>query len=306
MPKVGAPTSAGQKVNELIIKNKLSAEEAIRQVLGDINAAIPQGAQIINQTLNYIEYRDKEGYVHKVQRNADANSPDFGRINDSTDRPSVLPLTQQFPGLQGTLEQAMAAVKGGLSGQLSQLTPEDLAKLEAISSSERQQLEQTAARTQGELITSLYGSGINRSTVANQAGADFSQALGIALGQQQSGAAQRQLGLQQFLSQLAAGTGTNILGTLTGQETERAGASGQLALGREQLDQQSTDAARNFLLEFDKFKATQNRSKLPGILSAIASLASAIPGVGPFIGAATKAIGSGIGGGSKGIPGYDY
>lgn len=300
--KVKAPTTTGQQVNELIIKSRLSNDEATRRVLGNVRDrfALPQGAVIISESVNDLRYRDAQGFTHIIQRVGDANSPDFGRVKElSTDRPAVLPLTDQIPGLSGALQSALGAVNRtfGTTG-LAGLSPEDAAALDAISRNERAQLEQQSERTQGELVTQLFGQGINRSTIANQAGADFAQALGIALGQQESNAAQRNLDLRKFLTQfgLETGrTGSDFINAITGQETARAGTSAQIGLGREGLEQSSQEAARNFLLEFDKFKASQNRSKLPGILSSIASLATAfIPGIGPAISGAIGGIGGGL------------
>lgn len=301
MPKIVAPTSSGKKVNELIIKNKVSAEDAIKQVLGEINAVIPEGAQIINQSLNYIEYKDKEGYVHKITRNGDATSPDFGRLNEQTDRPAVLPATQQIPGLSDTLKQAMDAVRGGLGGHLSQLTPQDQAQLEAISNAVQQQLTQQFTRQGGELVTQLYGRGTQQSTLAGQAVADLLQSQGLVQSQALSEAAQRQLGLQQFLTQLSTGTGADILKAITGQETERGIASGQLGLGQRDLDQRAAEAARNYLLEFQKFQATQRKSILNRILAGVGSLAAGGGGLGALGGLL------GIGGNKpSGSGGYSY
>lgn len=306
---IQAPTTAGKRVNELIIKKGLSAEEAIKQVLGEISVSLPQGSQIINQSLNYVEYRDKEGYIHKVQRNADATSPDFGRINDQTDRPAVLPVTQQFPGLQETLNQATEAVRGGLSGQLKGLSPEDQALLQTIAQATQQQLNQRFEREGGELVSQLFGRGVQQSSLAGGALADLLQAQGLVQNQASSDAAARQLGLQQFLTQLSSGTGADILGLLTGQETQRGIASGQIAQQGRELDQRASEAARNFLLEFEKFQASQRRSPLGAILSGVGSLAAAIPGVGTAIGAGLSGLGriitgSAGSGGGTGIPGY--
>lgn len=284
MAKINAPTSAGKQVNELIINQRLSAEEATRRILGPISrSALPQGAEVIGESINELQYRDAQGFVHTLRRDGDATSPTFGQIKTATDRPAVLPLTQQIPGLDPALQAAINAVRGTLSGGgLAPLGASDEASLSAIDQAERDLITQESTKAQGNLIAGLYARGLNESSLANDAAAAFSQALGIALGQQQSGAAQRKLGLQQFLTQLITGSGLDLIGNITGQETQRAGTSAQIGLGREQLEQEGDIAARNFLLEFEKFKASQNKSKLPAILSGVASL---VPFVGPFLGA---------------------
>ena len=302
MAKINAPTSSGKRVNELIINQRLSAEEATRRVLGPISrSALPEGAQVIGESLNELQYRDAQGFVHTLRRDGDATSPTFGQIQTATDRPAVLPLTAQIPGLDPALQAAINTVRGSLSdvNRLAPLAAEDESSLNTISQAERDLITQESTKAQGNLIAGLYGRGLNESSLANDAAAAFSQALGIALGQQASGAAQRKLGLQQFLTQLGlseAGLASDFIGNITGQETQRAGTSAQIGLGREQLTQQGQEAARNFMLEWEKFQASQNKSKLPGILSGIASLATAIPGVGPFIGAGLSSLGGLLGG----------
>ncbi len=310
MAKIVAPTNTGKKVNELIIKNKLSPDKAVLQVLGSLKDkfTLPQGAAIVSEGLNDLVYKDAQGFTHRVQRNGDATSPDFGRVSEiGTDRPAVLPLTDQIPGLDIALQGAISNITSLFDGGgLAPLSEADNAGLQAISDSERNLISQEAARTQGELVTSLYGQGINQSTIANKRGADFTQALGIALGNQASNAAKRKLDLQRFLTELMTGSALNLTGSVTGQETQRATAGAGIDLGREQLDQAGTDAARNFMLEWEKFQAQQNKSKLPGILSGIASLAANfIPGVGPLVSAGISGIGGGFDFGKAGKPPSD-
>lgn len=300
MGKINAPTNTGKRVNELIINNRMSAEDATRSVLGNLadRYTLPQGATIVSSGTNDLIYKDAQGYTHRIQREGDANSPNFGRVSElQTDRPAVLPLTEQIPGLAPALQSAINAVNSRLTGGgLLPLGASDEASLDAISNSERDLIRQESTRAQGELVTQLYGQGINQSTIANQAAADFAQALGIALGTQSSNAAKRKLDLQQFLTQLTTGAGLDLIGNITGQETTRAGTSAQVGLGRDQLNEESEQAARNFMLEWERFQASQRKSALPGILSGIASLATAIPGVGPFIGAGIGGLGGLFGG----------
>lgn len=295
MAKINAPTNAGKRVNELIINQRLSAEEATRRVLGSISrSSLPEGATVIGESLNELQYRDAQGFVHTLRRDGDATSPTFGQIQTSTDRPAVLPLTQQIPGLDPALQSAINAVRGTLSGGgLLPLSLGDEESLSAISQAERDLITQESTKAQGNLISSLYARGLNESSLANDASAAFAQALGIALGEQASRAAQRKLGLQQFLTQLITGSGLDLIGQITGQETTRAGTSAQIGLGREQLTQQGQEAARNFMLEWEKFQAQQNRSKLPSILAAAASI-----GLAPFTGGTSLLglAGQGLGG----------
>jgi len=298
MGSIKAPTDAGKRVNELIIRNRMSPEQATIQVLGNLKDrySLPQGSVILEGGLNDLIYKDAQGYTHRIQREGDANSPNFGQVRElQTDRPAVLPLTDQIAGLSGALQAAIQAVNSGLSGNLATLTPQNESELNAISENERAQLNQEANLRQGELVTGLYGQGVNRSSIANDAAAQFAQAVGIALGNQAANAAQRKLDLQKFVTQLATGTGLDVLNNVSGQETSRANTSAQIGLGKEQLNQQSDEAARNFLLEWQKFQASQKKSILPSILSAVATIGGGLLG-GPAGAAIGGAIGKKIGG----------
>lgn len=273
MAKINAPTTAGKRVNELIINQRLSADDAVMRILGPISrSALPEGAVIIGESLNELQYRDAQGFVHTLRRDGDATSPTFGQIQTSTDRPAVLPLTQQIPGLDSALQAAINAISGG---RLATLSAEDEASFSAIDQAERDLISQESTKAQGNLISSLYARGLNESSLANDAAAQFAQALGIVLGNQASGSAQRRLQTRQFQTQALMDLITNI----TGQETTRAGTSAQIGLGDRQLKQSGDEAARNFMLEWEKFQSAQKKSILPSILSAAASI-----GLAPFTG----------------------
>ena len=287
MAKINAPTQSGKRVNELIINQRLSADDAVRRILGPISrSSLPQGAEIIGESLNELQYKDAQGFVHTLRRDGDATSPTFGQIQTATDRPAVLPLTQQIPGLDTALQAAINAISGG---RLASLSPEDEASFSAIDQAERDLINQESTKAQGQLIAGLYGRGMNESSLANDAAAAFSQALGIALGQQASGSAQRRLSTRQFQTQSLM----DFIAQITGQETTRAGTSAQVGLGDRQLKQQGDEAARNFMLDWEKFQQQQNRSKLPGILAGIASI-----GLAPFTGGTSLLglAGTGLGG----------
>ena len=273
MAKINAPTNAGKKVNELIINQRLSADDAVRRILGPINrSALPEGSVIIGESLNELQYRDPQGFVHTLRRDGDATSPTFGQVQTLTDRPAVLPLTQQIPGLDAALQSAIRAISGGGLAPLSAADEESFA---AIDKAERDLITEESEKAGGQLVASLYGRGMNESSLANDSAAAFTKALGIALGNQAAGSAQRRLSTRQFTTQSLM----DLIASITGQETTRAGTSAQVGLGDRQLRQSGDEAARNFMLEWEKFNASQNKSKLPGILAAAASI-----GLAPFTG----------------------
>lgn len=294
MAKIKAPTETGRRVNELIIKGKLSPEAATRQILGQFNPVIPPDAQILSRGVNGVTFIDAQGFLHQMTRNGDATSADFGRVNDETNRPAVLSATDQIPGLSNTLSQAQGAVNRGLSGGLAELTPETLALLKTIEESSIEQLRQKFTKEGGDLVASLFARGMNESTLAGDAVGRLQQSQGLVLNDALSDSASRNIGLRQFLTQLSTGAGVDTLLGLTGQETSRALGAGQLALGGRELEQRGVDSARSFQLEKEKLDIQrQGQSPWRSILSAVASLgAAAIPGIGPFIsagiGAATR------------------
>jgi hypothetical protein len=308
--KTKQPTTSGQKFSEAIINatkggRQLTAEEYFNlanQILGPIGkGSIPEGSQILSENAAQLVYRDPQGYTHTVSRDLDANTATFGQTREQTDRPDVLPLTKQIPGLDTSLQSAIQAVNRSFSnqGQLATLPPEVLAELDAQSAAERSDIEQQANKAQGNLIASLYGRGMNESSLANSAATELSEAIARTFLQEQSVAAQRKLDLQKFLSELGLNTGSlaqSLISSITGQETQRATTSAQIGLGRDQLNEQALEAARNFQLEYQKFQEqlkAQDKGKLGGILSAVASIGLApLTGGTSLAGLATGALGN--------------
>lgn len=162
-------------------------------------------------------------------------------------------LQGQYGGIQNQLQQVFARLIE--PAQLGQLSPSDLANLQAISASELAQQNQAFSRGQDNLLTRLYGQGVNQSTIANQASADLLQAQGILDLQRAANAAQRQLGLQQFLTQ--TGQGNLALAGQTaasgfqglGQQANSLLGQGNLALGQGQLGLQGYQTQQGLNLQ---------------------------------------------------------
>jgi hypothetical protein len=186
------------------------------QLYGGLTDRIPPGSQIVQQTPSKVTYRDAEGYEHTLTRKPD------GQFTEATNRPAVLP----DKAAQSTLDTLRQRVEQGL-GQpltLAELDPQTAAALQAINAAEATSNEQQLADLQGQLIARLYGNGVNESSIANEAAARFAEGAGRVRQQQQSDAAQRLLGLRQYLTNLTQANRelqTNLFANLTGQQNQR-------------------------------------------------------------------------------------
>lgn len=291
MAKIKAPTDTGRRVNELIIKGGLSPEAATRQILGEFNPVIPPDAQVLSRGVNGVTFIDAQGFIHQMTRNGDANSPDFGRMSDDTNRPAVDSLSNQIPGLSKTISTAQSAVERGLSGELSGLSPEVEALLKTIENSTVEQLKSRFMKEGGDLIAQLFARGMNESTLAGDAVGRLQREQGIVLGDALSDSATRNIDLRKFLTELSTGKGIETLLGLTGQETSRALGAGQLALGGKELEQRKVESGRSFQLEKEKLDLQkQAQSPWRSILSAVASLGSAAIGGGSILGGAVRGL----------------
>lgn len=312
----------------------------VKQFFGPI--PLPAGvdpSQVISDNGAILEYKDAEGYIHRLERDLNGTSSQLGQVKETTtNRPPILPpppeqaagerqlntetlqnitrrfnqgvpaapalpdfsflqnqlsqfprapqmpdFTNLFQQLNQPIGQAptppdLSGIFGGLNAlqgqygnvqnqlnqvfsqamaprQLASLQPQDLALLQNMVNAENLQQNQQFSRGQDNLLTRLYGQGINQSTIANQAAADLLQAQNIAganlLGMQSG----RQLGLQQFLTEqqlqalgLAGSTAANQFQGL-GQQANSLLGQGNLALGQGQLGLQGYQAQQGLNLQ---------------------------------------------------------
>lgn len=208
------------------------AAQLLDQLHGALTDRLPPGSQIISQTPGKITYRDPEGYEHNLIRKPD------GQFTETTNRPAILPNQQQQDftrQLQGQLQQGLSA-----SPTLAQLDPETARALQAIAQAEETATNQQLGEIEGQLLARLFGSGVQRSSIATGAGAQFAQKAGLVRQQQQSDAANRELSIRNLLTtlgqqqrELQAGLYSN----LTGQANTRDIAGAGLALDRARLDE---------------------------------------------------------------------
>ena len=303
--------------SEREVYNRPEYQQLLQNFFGDIQ--LPAGidpSQIISKGSGHVEYRDAEGYTHRLERNLDGSSSDLGKVTESsTNRPEVLPVSKQIPGTENAIQQALGVLSGvfgggqqqfanpegngeffGLpvngnqtvttqgfqgTGALGNLSPADKALLDQITKSTLEQLDQQFTREGGNLVAQLYARGMNESTLANDAVTRLQQGQGLVKNQALSDAAGRELNIRQFLTDLSTKSALDLFNSIMGNETTRSVSSGQIGLGREELGQRRVDSDRQFQIEQQKLEL-QRKAQSPwrSILSAVASLgASAIPGL---------------------------
>jgi hypothetical protein len=184
-------------------------QELLLRQLGNI--PLPAGvdeSMVISRTPQAVEYRDAEGFVHRLERNLDARDrARFGQVTEtSTNRPAILPLAAQNPN--GVL----------------QLDPATQAQLKQIFDAQNAIQEDQFQKAQGTNIAQLVGRGIGASSIAGQITNQLLQGQSLARGQQQALQNQAMIDLQKFL---------------LGLGTQRDIAGGQLTLQGQQLNQQN-------------------------------------------------------------------
>lgn len=292
-------------------EQRVYADPQYQQLVGKFFGQIdlPAGVredQVTFRSPGLLEYKDEFGYTHKLERNTDGRSPQLGQVREiSTDRPAVVPLSKSQPGIQDAMNILTQRTTQGIPEQLPNLDPDTLAQLAAIAKADQDQLNQLFERGQGNLVTQLYGSGTNRSTLANDASGRLLQEQGLVQSQKLGQDAERELTLRSGLrgQQIALREqDINYLMGLLGQETARAVPSAQISADEAKTRENARQFDLQYLLEQEKMKQ-QQRS---GLLSALAGIASAglslIPGVGPILGAASSSIFGGLTGGKAGRP----
>src|SRR5262245_35475951 len=93
-------------------------------------APITPGSRIIAQDATSVHWIDPEGYEHTATRSLDGRDPNAGRWMAQTNRPNILPDTQQ----QGVTQALGQQVQQNFTSPLAfaQIDPETAARLQAI------------------------------------------------------------------------------------------------------------------------------------------------------------------------------
>src|SRR5262245_1632840 len=236
------------------------------QVFGP--APITPGSRIISQDAANVHWIDPQGYGQTATRSLDGRDPAAGQWRINTNRPNVLPASQQsiLSALQQRVQQGLTE-----NPTLQQLDPQTAAALQAISQAEQTANAQALADRQGQLVAQLYGNRVNQSSIANDAGARFAQYAGLVNQQQQSDAANRELAIRNLLTTLRqqqTETGAGLYSALSGQDLQRALGEAGINLDYARLAEQARQANQGFELGQQQAdtELQQSRSALDKIL----------------------------------------
>ena len=268
---------------------------------------IPPGSQIIFQGPDRAEWIDPEGYRHSATRSLDGRDPNAGRVREQTDRPPILPASQ---GQRDLLSQLTGA--GGIQSDieavrnlaarlqepavLAQLDPETKAALDQMTQNTLTQLTEQFKQDQARQLASLFGNRVQQSSIATNAVGQLLENQGRVTSQALSDAAGRELGARQFVTDTqranlatalqgllgGADLQSGLIQNLTGQQTQRDIASGNLNLGFADLAERARQGSLDFELgqqEADR-KLAESRALLPKILATIQTLGGAAQGIG--------------------------
>jgi hypothetical protein len=273
---------------------------------------IPPGSRVISQGPDHAEWIDAEGYRHVATRSLDGRDPNAGKVREQTDRPPILPAGQ---GQQNLLSQLTGA--GGIQSDieavrslaarlqepatLATLDPATAASLKAMTDNTLLQLTEQFKRDQANQLASLFGNRIQQSSIATNAVGQLLENQGRVTSQALSDAAGRELGARQFITDTqranlatalqgllgGADVQSGLIQNLTGQQTQRDIAGGNLNLGFADLAERSRQGSLDFELsqqEADR-RLAESRALLPKILGTIQALGQGAQGVGTAIGA---------------------
>jgi len=273
---------------------------------------IPPGSQIIFQGPDRAEWIDAEGYRHSATRSLDGRDPDAGQIRDNTNRPPILPASQGQQNLlsqltgAGGIQSDIEAVRGLAArlqepAVLAQLDPQTKAALDQMTQNTLTQLTEQFKQDQARNLASLFGNRVQQSSIATNALGQLLENQGRVTSQALSDAAGRELGARQFVTDTqranlatalqgllgGADVQSGLIQNLTGQQTQRDIAGGNLNLGFADLAERAKAGSRDFELgqqEADR-KLAESRALLPKILATIQTLGQAAQGIGTGIAA---------------------
>lgn len=259
------------------------AAQLLDQLFGSIADRVPPGSQIINQTPGKVVYRDADGYEHNVVRKPD------GTFSTTTNRPAVLPNQQQQNLTRQFGQQIQQAYSQPVA--FANLPPELRTQLQAISAARQAQIDQQIGDQQGQLLARLFGQGVQRSSIATNAGARFAEAAGRLQQQESSDAATREIGLRQYLTEANQGQNrdlANLYGALAGLQNQRDIAGAGLDLDMQKLQ----EASRQFDLShyLDSLRTQTEQEKLDAANSGFNKFLSALGAGGQL----ASGIGSGL------------
>jgi len=235
------------------------------------NIPLPAGineSMVTGRTAGQVSYADPEGYIHNLIRNLSGTDPRLGEVSESsTNRPAVLPSSKgEQSAINTLLPNLVNLFKNPLA--LSQLDPQTLALLQQMKAAEDQALQEQFDNEIGTVIAQLTGQGVGSSSIAGDILGQAKQRQGLVRSQAQGQQAQRQLGVQQFLTQ---GQQTQDQGmqefvlNLLNQSLNRDVSGAQVGVQKEQVTNQNDQFYRTLqeqIRQFDEMKRMQERQAL--------------------------------------------
>lgn len=274
-------------------------QELITQFFGMI--PLPAGItedMIVNRTPTSVEYRDPQGYIHKLERDINGVSPRLGEVREtSTNRPSVLPLdtvagapnAQQSQDLTNLLTQRLQqpADLPLFNQNTNQNYQGIIDALATIANAENMQQEDAFNRAQGTAVAQLVGGGVGASSIAGQIMNELLKGQGIVRAQTQANQAGRQLQAGQFLAGREDQNTANLISYLTnllGVGTQRDIAGANVDTQRMQIGNQDEQFYRTLQEEirrFDEQMRMQERQAMwNNIFKGVAAGTSIATGIG--------------------------
>ena len=222
-------------------KNRIIQPKEIEALAAEFFGALqaPEGAKILSQTPMEVVYETADGKQYRQFRNLSGSlGADVGRVETKLlnpigttsglgERELGQQLTDQISKLNAIYTQQAEALSRGerlpgmntgvsnylnqldavlarltSSPQLKSLDPESQAALDAINKATQLKLDQQFSSESDQLVAQLFGQGINRSSIAGDQANRLLQGQGLVRAQSLSDAAQREMAVRQFLSQL--------------------------------------------------------------------------------------------------------
>lgn len=273
----------------------------VNQFFGAI--PLPAGIEesmVTSRTPSLLEFRDPQGYITRLERNLSGISPDLGKVKQtSTNRPAVLPSSGagEIQALQGLLPQLTNLFSNPVA--LSQIDPATLQLLSQIADAENQALDEQFRKVQGTTVAQLVGQGIGSSSIAGSIMDQLLQGQGLVKNQAQGQQAQRQLGVQQFLTQGQQQRDQSLqqfITELLNQSLGRDVSGAQVGVQKEQIGEQAREFDAQFqqhILEYQEQLRQQEREAMWN------KIFKGISMVVPFINPVAGLFG---GGGGFGVP----
>lgn len=257
-------------------------QDLINRFYGSI--PLPAGVSetmVTNRTPGQVSYSDPEGFIHNLVRNLSGTDPRLGEVSESsTNRPAVLPSSKGEQTAINTLLPNLVNLFNSPVG-LSQLDPQTLELLQQMKAAEDQALQEQFNNEIGTVIAQLTGQGIGSSSIAGDILGQAKQRQGLVKSQAQGQQAQRQLGVQEFLTQGQQGRDAGMQDfvlNLLNQALNRDVSGAQVGVQKEQVANQNDQFYRTLqeqMRQFDEMKRMQERQALfNNIMKGVSTAAS--------------------------------